>query len=293
MQFKDLSPQAKGLLITTLGVLALTPDTLLVRLVELDSITLLFWRGVATLTGLSLLTALQFGTGTVQQFRKIGKTGLGVAILMSCSSFCFVLALYHTSVANTLVIISSSPMFAALYSRLLLKEKVASRTMVAMTVVIIAISAIVSDSKGANSISGNLIAMGAAISMAGAFTLMRKGKDRNMVPATALSGLVVLLIAGGMSDSLSLTSAQVTLVFFMALSSITGFFFITIGTRFITAPEVSLLMPLETVLGTLLVWLILYEAPSLTAIIGGIAVIGALTLHSFISLRSSDVHRLK
>lgn len=293
MQFKNLSPQAKGLFITTLGVLALTPDTLLVRLVELDSMTLLFWRGVATLTGLSLLTALQFGSGTANQFRKIGKTGLAIAALMSCSSFCFVFALHHTSVANTLVIISSSPMFAAFYSRVFLKEKVAYRTMIAMTVVIAAISAIVSDTKGPNSITGNLFAIGAAISMSGAFTLMRKGKDRNMVPATALSGLFVLLIAGWMSNSLSLTSAQVTLIFCMALSSITGFFLITIGPRFISAPEVSLLMPLETVLGTLLVWAILNEAPSLTAIMGGIIVIGALTLHSLFSLRGCHARSLK
>ena len=293
MQFRMLSNQAKGLLITTLGVLVLTPDTLLVRMVEVNSITLLFWRGCATLTGLTLFTALQFKGDTADQFRQIGKAGIGVAFLMATSSFCFVLALYHTSVANTLVIISSSPMFAALYSRVFLREKIALRTFITMIIVIAAVSLIVSDTGSDNSILGNLIAMGAAISMSGAFTLMRSGKRRNMVPATALSGLIVLVVAGLLSDSLALSSYQLLIVFLMGLSSVTAFYCITIGTRFISSPEVSLLMPLETVLGSLLVWQVIGETPSPTAIFGGILVISVLTIHSLLSLRNNKARSLE
>lgn len=289
----QLSTQAKGLLLTTLGVLALTPDTYLVRIVELDSTTLLFWRGISTIVGLSFITFLQFGRKTPEQFKQIGKLGLVITAHLSASSFCFIYALHNTSVANTLVIISAAPMFAALYSKFFLKEKVALTTFITMIVVVCAIAAIVSDTDGNSSITGNCIALGAAMSLAGAFTLMRKAKDRNMVPATALSGIITLIIAGFLSSSIAITLSQGVIVFFMGLSSVIGFFLLTLGPRYITAPEVSLLMPLETVFGTLLVWIMLKEQPSTVAIIGGIVVISALTIHAFLSLRSNRARELR
>ena len=42
----------KGLAITTLGVLVLTPDSLLVRLIAIDTWTMVFWRGVLMLVAL-------------------------------------------------------------------------------------------------------------------------------------------------------------------------------------------------------------------------------------------------
>lgn len=288
----QLSTQAKGLLLTTLGVLALTPDTYLVRIVELESIPLLFWRGISTFLGLSLFTFLQYGKKTPKQFIQIGKIGLAITAHLSVSSFCFVYALHHTSVANTLVIISAAPMFAALYSRFFLKERVTITTFITMIVVVCAIAIIVSDTGGNSSLTGNYIALGSAMSLAGAFTLMRKAKDRNMVPATALSGIITLIIAGLLSTSVSITLSQALIVFFMGLSSVTGFFLLTLGPRYITAPEVSLLMPLETVFGTLLVWIMLKEQPSTTAITGGIIVICALTSHAFLSLHHNRAKKL-
>lgn len=288
MQISQLSPQAKGLIVTLLGVLALTPDTLLVRLADMDSPTLLFWRGINTLFGMSFIIFLQYKKDTGRQFQQIGSTGLAVALIMGLSSCCFVLALYYTSVANTLVIVSGSPMFAALFSYFFLKERIARRTVITMLVVIAAISVIVADTGGRNSILGNCIAIISAMGLAGAFTLMRKGKTRNMVPATALSGVVLIIAGITFSNDLLIPASKIAVIFFMGVSSVVGFALITIGTRYITAPEVSLLMPLETVLGSFLVWYLLAEPVSLAAILGGLIVISALTLHSLCSLKATS-----
>ena len=61
---------------------------------------------------------------------------------------------------------------------------------------------------------------------------------------------------------------------------------LTVGPRYITAPEVSLLLPIETVVGPLIVWAVLGEKPSTAALFGGALVIAALTVHSYIGLRS-------
>lgn len=283
--FFPQSHQAKGLLLALCGVLSLTPDTLLIRLVDVDNTALFFWRGCCTLFGMTAITYFQHQEKTIQQFRNIGKIGIAVTLCMGLSSIFFVSALYYTSVANTLVIVSASPMFAALYSRIFLKESVALRTLLTMLIVSISISFIVGDTKGPNSIQGNCLAILAAIFISGAFTLMRKGRDRNMIPATALSGGILIIVGFLFAPTLAVSWSQLIIILCMGVSSVLGFVCITNSTKYISSPEISLLMPLETVLGTCLVWLVLHEAASLISIVGGLIVIIALTCHALLSLK--------
>ncbi len=97
----------KGLLLTALGVIILSFDALLIRLIHADSFSLLFWRGLL----LSVTVAVWF------RFRHRGKaifqfdaTTLRSAFLFFISASCFVLAINLTSVANVLLIISSQPL---------------------------------------------------------------------------------------------------------------------------------------------------------------------------------------
>src|ERR671918_714650 len=55
-----LSEHAKGLVITAAGVLVLTPDSLLIRLITADQWTLLFWRGLLMALGLVVIVAPLF-----------------------------------------------------------------------------------------------------------------------------------------------------------------------------------------------------------------------------------------
>lgn len=281
----QLSNQAKGLLITTAGVLAFTPDTLLIRLLEMDRWALLFSRGIIIAAGLTTITWLGYGKSTPDQFRQIGKAGLLVAALFTCSTTCFLSALYFTSVANTLVILSGSSMFAALYSRFFLQEPIHLRTIATMIIVIGAIGYIVSDSLGSGSLLGDMFAVCASMTMAGAFTVTRNAKSRNMIPATAVSGLFTAAIAFFPADFVSLDLYSTTLLGLLGLTLTAAFALVTIGPRYISAPEVSLLLPIETVLGPFFIWLVLGEQPSAAALFGGAVVILALTTHSLLSLR--------
>ena len=65
--------------------------------------------------------------------------------------------------------------------------------------------------------------------------------------------------------------------------------FLTLGPRYISSPEVSLLILLESVLAPLLVWAIVGEDPGRWAMIGGAVVIGALLASNFVALRRRRV----
>src|SRR3546814_9741826 len=53
-----LADHQKGLLLTTLGVLMLTPDSLLVRLIDAEPFGLLVWRGLLQALGIVAILAL-------------------------------------------------------------------------------------------------------------------------------------------------------------------------------------------------------------------------------------------
>ena len=55
---KKLPSYLKGLIVTVAGILVLSPDSLLVRLIATDAWTLLFWRGLLMAVGTSAGLAL-------------------------------------------------------------------------------------------------------------------------------------------------------------------------------------------------------------------------------------------
>ena len=281
-----LTTQAKGLFITTTGVLAICPDTLLVRMLELDRWALIFYRGIIIAVGLTMLTALFHGRQTVNRFRSVGWPGFAVSILFTCGTISFVSALYYTTVANTLIVLSASSMFAALLSRLFLGERIALRTWLTMLVVTAAIAYIFSGDLGRGSLTGDCLALLASMSMASTFTVMRAARASNMIPATALSGILTAAIAFFPATFVTMPLRSLLLLALLGAVLITAFALLTLGPRYISAPEVSLLMPIETVVAPFLIWLVLGERPETTALIGGPVVLLALTAHSLMSLRS-------
>ena len=286
----QISDHLKGILITTLGVIILSPDAILMRLLNADTWTILFWRGITFSIGIFLLMLLMYRRDTIRQFIKIGKPGILIGIIFSLSTLCFTVAIQNTSISNTLVIISTSPMFAALFSWLFLKEKIKGITWVAMIIIVAAIAAIMSNSFATGGLLGDISAFGTSIFMAISFTITRRHKEINMVPAMAISGFVASLIAFPLiltsdNDFLLQPSAIPYLIIAGFLVTI-AFALITLGPRYMPAPEVGLIMPLETVLGSYLGWLFLQEEPTILTITGGLVVISTLIIHTWLSLKN-------
>jgi drug/metabolite transporter (DMT)-like permease len=284
-----LPDHAKGLIIVVLGVLVLTPDTLLIRLIALDPWTVLVWRGLLQALGLTVLIACFYGRGTVACFRAVGLRGYSAALLFAVSTVLFIVALAHTSVANTLIIVASAPFFAALASRVFLGERIAGRTWAAILAALGGIFLLAFESLGRGSIWGDLAALGVAVAMGGNFTVVRHARAVNMIPAMALSGLIVGLAALLATEPVVLDQTQLAWMLVMGLFVVpVSFALITLGPRYLPAPEVSLLLLLETVLGPFWVWLALGEAPGPWALAGGAVVVATLAVHSALALGRRD-----
>ncbi len=285
----DRNQHLRGLLLTTLGVLILTPDGLLIRLIGTDVWTLIFWRGLLGFLAISTAYVMLYGRATVGKFRAIGWAGVAIALLYTGSNILFIQSIRLTFVANTLIIIAAAPLLAAVFSWVFLREQVAIRTWLATLFGLGGIAIIFAGSTRHASMLGEFCALGAGVCMAATFVVIRFSRDVIMIPALALSGLLLALCTFPMALPLSLTTHDTLLLVLLGgFVAPLSFALITLGPRTLTAPEVGLILLLETVLGPVWVWLMLDEAPPSGTLLGGFVVLATLGLHSLFALRESD-----
>ena len=301
-----MSPYAKGLLLTGLGVLIITPDALLLRLITADPWTVLVYRGLGFFSVQALIVVHRYGAGTLAAAYRTGGTGLLLVGLFACGQCLFVLSITYTAVANTLVIIAATPLMAALLAWLMLGEAVRPRTLVAGAIGFAAVGLIflsdpaspdigspdigatdVAVASGlAGSRAGDMAAVATMMLLALVFTLLRRCRDRDMLPAVASSGFLTFLVALAMCDTLMvLPGERLWLVLLVLIVSPVSFALISTGPRYLPAPEVSLLLLLETALGPLWVWWAIGEEPATTTLLGGLVLLGVLAANALLGLR--------
>jgi len=278
----------KGLLIAFFGIVILTPDAVLVRLADSDSWTVLFWRGIFFAAGIIIILLITYRSKAVNELINIGKGGVLIGLLTALGGTSFILAIHYTSIAKTLVIISISPIMVAIVSLIMLKEKPALYTWLSMIIVFIGIYIVMAGDKSGVNLMGNLFALTSVIVGGFSFTLLRKYKNVNMVPAMAVNGIAIAFIGFVFADSLVLSSQSMLYIFASGIVLAVSFSLITIAPQYIPAPEVAMFFPLGTVLGTLMAWIIIKEEPSGNALIGGSIVIITLFCHAWYSAKLSS-----
>ena len=287
-----LPDHVKGLLITGTGVLLLSPDTLFVRMIAIDPWSMIFWRGTSVGLALGAFLVLRHGREAALRFREIGTTGLLLAVSLTFASVLFIVALAHTSVANTLIIVSAAPLFAAVISRIFRSDRVAPRSWAAILGVICGIAVIVSDSPGSGSLAGDLAALAAAFCIAASLTLLRRTRASGAIPALAISGILSALVSLPLAAPFALDAGQAGLMALLGLVVLpVSSCLIMLGPRYLPAPEVGLIMLLETVLGPFWVWLVLGEDPGTRALIGGALVVATLSAHAAFPNRARSRRR--
>ena len=264
------------------GIAALSPESLLIRLVTADRWTVVFWRGVFLAIALLGGTAIR----SIERIRRIGKAGLLVGALLGSQSALFVYSITNTTVANTLVALSAAPLFAALIERILFGQRLARRTSLFIGLAMAGITIMFAGTLGGGHMMGNLAALLASAGYGGVLVVIRRNRDVSMVPAIGFSGLVQLLLVVPLADP---TSASISDLRYLALSGLVvlplGFGLLSIAPRFAPAPEVGLITLLETVLGPFWVWLVVGEQPGTWPLIGGVVVVAAVAGSSLLPLK--------
>ena len=247
-----------------------------------DSWTIIFWRSLfAAVFLLGFMLQREGRAGTRQMFASMGWPGLGVAICFAIASMAFVVALAYTTVANILLMQAGAPLFAALMTYVLFREKIGAATWVAIVAVMAGVAIMVSDSiQGRVSPVGDGLALLISVVFSGATVLTRRHANVRMMPAVFLGAVICMAVAGALAGGMQVSATDAVLLFvFGALNLALGMMFFVTGVRLLPAALAALIGTAEPVLGPVWVWLVHGEIPSGRTLTGGSVVIVALLLH--------------
>ena len=287
---KNLSNQKKGSLMAFIAVMFITPDSLLIRLSNIETWGMLFYRGaipfVVVLIGLLFFYKKNF----LKAILGIGTPGIFYIASFALCNITFLISIQNTNVANTLVMIALAPMLSAILGALFLKEAPDKNTWVAILVTFAACVYIFHDSLKLGNIYGDLLGFATAFGLACNATLARYAKDRDLVPSAVIGKLCVAIFAFFFVENFELLGKDLIYVPLMCVMCVAiPFVLVTIAPRFITGAEVNLFFLLETILGPIWVWMIIKEQPSSETILGGIVIIITIAIHSFLAIKKTQL----
>tara|TARA_Y100000590_G_scaffold45801_1_gene48691 strand:+ start:1193 stop:2053 length:861 start_codon:yes stop_codon:yes gene_type:complete len=283
MKFSD---QKKGMLLAFTGILFITPDSLLIRLANINSWNLIFYRGFIPFLTILLGLLIYYKFNLFKKILENGWHGLAFILTFAITSTVFVISIENTNVANTLVMVALAPMLSAIISLIFLKENPDQKTWLAIIVTTLAVVYIFYDALDSGDFLGNFLGLICATGLAVNAVIIRSAKKINLLPSAMIGKLVVSLFALIFVDQIKLENNDLVIIPLMCILCIAiPFVCVTLAPRYITAPEVNLFFLLETIFGPLWVWLVIHEQPSIETIIGGSIIILTIAIHSIFVLK--------
>tara|TARA_Y100000590_G_scaffold243400_1_gene273642 strand:- start:1394 stop:2251 length:858 start_codon:yes stop_codon:yes gene_type:complete len=280
------SDQKKGMLIAFTAIMFITPDSLFIRLANLNSWNLIFYRGFIPFFVVFIGLLIIYKKGLLKEIINNGWHGFFYACVFTITNIVFVISIENTNVANTLIMIALAPMLSAIISFIFLKEIPDKKTWVAIIVTTLAVVYIFYDALDAGDFLGNFLGLVCATGLAVGAVIIRSAKKISLVPSAMIGKLMVTLIALIFANRLTLESNDVIIIPLMCVMCVAiPFVLVTLAPRYITAAEVNLFFLLETILGPLWVWFVIKEQPSFETIMGGSVIVVTIAIHSFLALK--------
>jgi len=256
-----------------------------VRLIELDSWTLLFWRGLFAGSFLACVVFWRERGRLAEAIRAIGVDGVVVAFCSTLATVCFLNALRLTAVADVLVIDATAPFITAAIAWLVIGERVERATLLASSLALGGVAVMAQPALAEGRLLGDLLALAMAVLMSAVMVLIRRKRGVSMLPATCLSAFLCAAFVAPFARPSSVYGGEVALLVLFGVTQFgLGLLLLAAGTPLVSATRGALIGALQTPLGVLWVWLAFGEAPTGATLLGGVivlsAVLGDILLHA-------------
>ena len=272
---------ASGFFLSTAGIA--------LRLVEqADGWQILFYRSLALSITILLILVFQKGSRVFDEFRKLDWNDCLLAVFLGTGFVTYVFALLYNTVANALFIFSFAPFLAAFLGWMLLGERVATRTWLAIGVAMAGLAVMVGSELALSHYLGTLLALWIPIAYAASIIAVRRSKRDNMLVALCLAGLVALFLSAFFVTDYALTSRDLIISLYLGVFQVgMGFTLVVLGSRHVPAAQVGLLALVEPILAPLWAWMGVGELPGLATIIGGSIIFLAIATDGILNIKSS------
>ncbi len=285
---RGLSDHARGVLFAAAGALLWSPDGLLIRLLSADHWQIIAWRSLAFSCVLAGVIVVRHGNALRALWRRSFPAAGWSALSLGGVNVLFILSITHTTVANTLFLLATVPLFAALLGRFFLGDRIPRRTGIAIAVAISGIALILGGDIDGGFGTGNLFGLATAVLFAVNLTLIRRHPEMSLLVALALGGALASSTGFVLSDPFAVSGRDLAIILGQgAVQSTLAIGLFMTAARYLPPAEAGLFTMVETVLGPFWVWLVIREQPAPLALLGGAVVLTALAAHSVLSLRAS------
>ena len=246
------------------------------------------YRSITFSLAILLYILIKYKKDTPHAFKKIGHSGILIALILGFSNTCFVWGMSTTTVSNAVFIMSTGPLFAAICSYFFLKRKIGKKTFIAIAGSMFGITIMFSGGMESNNYIGNIIILGVPIGFAFQLTILNYNSHIDFMPATFLGGVFSSLIGFIFIANLDISTHDLLLCLFMGAFQVgIGFMLITIGSRYIPPHRAALFLLMEPVLAPIWAFLGVGEIPGQTEMLGGLIVL------SFVSYKIVDQFKHK
>lgn len=280
------SPQAVGILIALIGALLMSFDPIFIRFSGVSGFDTAFLFGLFTAISMPIFIQLRDERGLMTTLKASGWPVIVSGILMLGSASALVLSIKNTSIANTFVILSATPALAAVFSRIFLGEVTRRSTWLAIVAVMIGIAIVVSGSFESGHLLGDALAVFSVICLSLNQTLLRKYQGVSRMASVGLGGLFLALVMFFLAAPSTFTMNTWIIMGVMGLFTAPfGRVLSQVATRYITAPEVGMIMMIEAVVAPLWAFGFFGEVPPSASIIGGAIILGTVFIYAISSAR--------
>ena len=280
-----MSPKYATILILS-GALCMSFAALFVKLIQnADGFQILFYRGFPQCMMVMIVACFIRRISLVEFFKSIDKTDLILGFTMCIAFSFYIFALLNTSVASALFILSISPVFAALLSWRIIGEIPTKTTWIAILFAMVGVTVMVGADLTRVQLIGNLFAMISAFSFALMLVFARKSKKSDVLTGNFLGAgfaiLMAIILAYSYGDGLIVSTQDMLLSFALGAFTIgIGIAFVAWAAPYLPAPNVGVLVLIESVLAPVWVWLFLDMPMKYQEILGGLIILCAVLILS-------------
>ncbi|AXI48431.1 EamA/RhaT family transporter [Sulfitobacter sp. SK012] len=275
-----------GLILVTAAALAWSTAGLFTRLIEADTGSMLFWRGLFGGLGIFAVSFGLQGRQAFGEFARLGVAGWGFAIISGAGMLCFITALRLTTVAHVAIIYATVPLVAAALGWLVLRERLSRGALMASLVALVGVAIMVGLGRD-GALLGDVLAFGMTLALAAMMVISRRIPTLPIMAASALSAGLSGLAALPFAETLAVSSSDMgLLIAFGLVNSALGLALFSLGARYLPAVETALITALDAPLAPVWVWIVFAETPGRHTFLGGGIVLVAVAVHLWRQNRS-------
>ncbi|OIQ49923.1 EamA-like transporter family protein [Pseudodesulfovibrio hydrargyri] len=282
-QLKAFIPEearAKGTMAAILGGILLSFDPIFVRLSGVGGYETAFLFGLFSALSMGTLIQATDARGLVGTVRESGWPAVVSGLIMLGSASMFVLSIKHTSVANTMMILSGRPVLTAAAAWLILRERTSGKLWLAIGGVVCGMAVVVSGSLRSGNVHGDGLALAGVICLALNGVMWRHFRAMSRMLVVGFGGLFLAVIMFFLTDVTAIPARTWLVMACMGLlSAPAGRVLNAVSSRYIPAAEMATYALISPVLAPIWVFLLFREQPPAATLAGGGLILAAIAAY--------------